>query len=105
MKALKTEISRAGAEIPCLMAHQLNRASLDEKEGIALRHFAGASEVEQTCDLALGLARNKQERANKAMQCHILGARRSDVGAWLLTWNLTDATLISVAEPLNLAAS
>jgi replicative DNA helicase len=96
---LKKDISRDGGLMPCLLAVQLNRASQDE--GMSLRSFANATEIEQTCDLLLGLSRTRDERANRMMQLHVLGARRSDIQSWLLRWDLTDQSLIEIMQEMD----
>lgn len=98
MKALKNEIGRSGREIPCLLAVQLNRDSLSE--GASLKSFANATEIEQNCDIAIGLERSGEERRNHVMKCHILGARRSDSKSWLLAWELVDFTDIHVLQEI-----
>ena len=98
MHSLKNEIRRPGREIPCLMAVQLNRDSINQ--GAQLRSFANASEVERYCDIALGLERSEEERLNHVMKCHILGSRRSDNKSWLLTWELLTASRVAVLNEL-----
>lgn len=94
--ALKDEISRESrGAIPCLLAVQFNRDSLNE---VSLKSFANTSAIEQTVDLALGLSRTADMRANKLMRLDILGARRSDIASYLLRWELTNLSRISVDE-------
>ena len=101
MKQLKAEIGRGSmGRLPCLMAVQLNRESQSRREGIGLDSFANATEVEATCDVALGLWRNTEMRDKNTMRMEILGARRSDTKAWLLRWNLISHTAISVKEEI-----
>lgn len=98
---LKDEISRESAgKIPCLMAVQLNRQAASTGNGGRgeLYNFANSSMVEQTVDLALGLWRNEEMRANNAMGIDIMGSRRCDRRSWTLAWHLTDRTEISVRE-------
>lgn len=99
MKGLKTEVSRSGVEIPCLLAAQANRDSL--KEGITLASFSNATEIEATVDVALGLHRTVDMRNNAVMQLDILKSRRSDIGSWLLLWELTQRTEISALEAIR----
>jgi hypothetical protein len=99
MRALKNEVRRSGREIPALLAVQLNRDSVDE--GAKLKNFANATEVEAYCDLALGLERNREERLNHVMKCHILGARRADAKSFLLSWELHEASKISVLNEIR----
>lgn len=95
--SLKKEIARDSAgQIPCLLAVQLNRASLSQPEGVGLQNFANTSVIEQTVDLALGLSRSRDERANRLMRLDILGARRSEIQAWILRWELINETKLEV---------
>jgi replicative DNA helicase len=99
---LKAEISReAAGAIPCLLAVQLNRASLQQDNGIGLQNFANTSSIEQTVDIALGLSRTREERANRVMRLDILGARRSDIRSWLLRWELHNSSRIDVLEEVR----
>lgn len=102
MKQLKSEIGRgAMGRLPCLLAVQLNRDSQTRREGIGLDSFANATEVEATCDIALGLWRNQEMRTNNTMKLEILGARRSNTRAWSLHWHLVRYTGISVERVLE----
>lgn len=97
---LKDEISRESAgKIPCLLAVQLNRQAAAAGGGRGeLYNFANSSMVEQTVDIALGLWRNTEMRANNAMGLDIMGSRRCDTRSWTLAWHLTDRTEIRVRE-------
>lgn len=96
---LKDEISReAAGKIPCLLAVQLNRQAAAGGGRGELYNFANSSMIEQTVDLALGLWRNTEMRANNAMGLDIMGSRRSDTRSWTLAWHLTDRTEIRVRE-------
>src|ERR1700752_3868282 len=102
LKQLKNEIGRASlGKLPCLMACQLNRETLDRTDGPQLRDFADAAEVERTCDLLLALSRNREMRANRLMRLDILGSRRGDEGSWTLRWDLTDSTHIGIYERIR----
>lgn len=101
MKQLSTELSRPGKELPCLLAVQLNRDSLNPNEPLAMKHFANAAEVEREADLLLALSRSKEERINRVMRLHMLGARRSDIRHWLLKWDLIDRTHIEVLKEIT----
>lgn len=95
--SLKKEIARDSAgQVPCLLAVQLNRASLSQPEGVGLHSFANTSVIEQTVDLALGLSRTRDERANHLMRMDILGARRSDIASWMLRWELVSETRLEI---------
>lgn len=99
IKQLKTEISRPGLEIPCLLVAQANRDSL--KDGLTLASFSNATEIEATVDMALGLHRTQDMRNNRCMQLDILKSRRSDIASYLLRWDLTERTEISLLEQIN----
>ena len=95
---LKDEISRESrGAIPCLLAVQFNRDSLNE---VSLKSFANTSAIEQTVDLALGLSRTADMRANRLMRLDILGSRRSDIASYLLRWDLSHASRIEVDEQI-----
>jgi replicative DNA helicase len=94
---LKKEIARDSAgQIPCLLAVQLNRASLSQAEGVGLQNFANSATIEQTVDLALGMSRSKDERANRLMRLDILGARRSEIQGWMCRWELISETKLEI---------
>jgi hypothetical protein len=96
---LKDEISReAAGKIPCLLAVQLNRQAAAGGGRGELYNFANSSMVEQTVDIALGLWRNQEMRANNAMGLDIMGSRRCDTRSWTLAWHLTDRTEIRIRE-------
>ena len=97
IKQLKNAIS-SGRKIPCLMAAQLRRESLDRKDGPKLNDFADAAEVERTCDLLLALSRSDQQLQNRVMRLDILASRRAPIASYLLDWQLTDYTRIAWME-------
>lgn len=87
--------------IPCLLAVQFNRASVNDKGAMSMSRLANASAIEQTVDLALGLSRSRELRANHAMRLDIMGSRRSDVASWLLHWELGARSRIAVREAID----
>lgn len=91
LKQLKIEISRPSSPLPCLLAVQLRR----EDEEPTMSSFADAAEVERDVDVALSLYRNRDLYNNHQMRLDLLGARRSGEAAWLLNWELTEATRFS----------
>lgn len=103
---LKDSIAQGSlGKLPCFMAVQLNRDAL---KGAAkgtgarggLHNFANSSVIEQTVDLALGLWRGSEARANNSMYLDIMGARRCDNKSWTLAWHLSQHTEIRVREEL-----
>lgn len=97
IKQLKTEISRSGLEISTILAAQLRR----DDEDISIKSFSNATEIEQTADILLGLSRSKDLYNNHLMKLSILGARRSDNAEYLLNWELTEATNISMNKEVS----
>lgn len=98
---LKDEIARESVgKLPCLLAVQLNRQAAASGNGGRgeLYNFANSSMVEQTVDIALGLWRNSEMRANNAMGLDIMGSRRCDTRSWTLAWHLTDRSEIRIRE-------
>ena len=96
---LKEEISNDhNGKIPTLLAVQLNRAasSPDAQTRGTMQNIANSSAIEQTVDLAYGLYRNKELRANDCMVLDILGSRRTEPESWLLEWKLDDVSRFSV---------
>ena len=94
MKQLTTEISRPGQEIPTILAAQLRR----NDEVITLESFSNATEVEAYADILFGLWRSRDMRNNGCMALDILGSRRCDLANYLLNWDLSTRTEISIAE-------
>lgn len=97
VKQLKTDVSRAGSEVACLLAAQFKRG----EEEISMESFSNATEIEANADILLGLTRNRDLRNNSLMECRILGSRRSDNANYLLTWELTKKTEITVQSEIR----
>lgn len=97
LKALKVDITRAGMEIPCLLAVQFRR----EDGEPTLQSFADAAEVERDVDIALGLWRNRDLYHNRQMRFDILGSRRSPSASWLLDWRLSEETRFTVSKEIE----
>lgn len=95
---LKNEASNETAgELPVLIAAQYNRAAVSTKgERGGLHNLANAADIEQTIDIAFGLHRTRELRANNSMLIDILGARRADIKSWVLGWYLDTETSIFV---------
>lgn len=97
VKQLKNALTKAGSEIPCLLAAQLKRG----EDEITMQSFSNATEIEQTVDIALGLYRNEHLRRNGLMQLEILGSRRSDTKKYHLEWELISKTVIRAVEEVR----
>jgi hypothetical protein len=102
LKQLKNEITRQSrGKLPCVLAVQLRRESLERKDGPEINDFADAAEVERTCDLLLSLSRTTGQRSRNEMVLSILGGRRCEIATWLLNWNLLTSTTISVRNRIE----
>lgn len=96
VKALSTNIGRAGQEIPVMLAAQFRR---DEEE-ISIQSFANAAEIEREGDILIGLSRNKDLYDNNLMRMEILGARRGARTAYLLNWELSQKTEFKIDKQI-----
>ena len=97
---LKEEISRTTAgEIPTFMAVQYNRQAVSTKgETGGMHNIANSADIEQTVDIAYGLHRTQEMRANNAMVIKTLGSRRADNKDWILGWYLDQESAIFVRD-------
>lgn len=96
---LKEDISNtSNGKLPTLMAVQLNRAGASENASTRgnMQNIANSSAIEQTVDLAYGLYRNKELRANDCMVLDIMGSRRTEMKSYLLEWKLDQVSRFSV---------
>jgi len=95
---LKNEISRAGAELPCMLAGQTKREGSEEP---TIQSFADDANIERECDLALTLWRSADLRNNNMMKANIVASRRTEPAAWLLDWQLSNHTGIRALEEVR----
>lgn len=96
---LKEDVSNtSNGKLPTFMAVQLNRAAASETASQRgnMQNIANSSAIEQTVDVAYGLYRNKEIRANDCMVLDIMGSRRTDPKSWLLEWKLNNVSRFSV---------
>lgn len=102
MKQLKNEIGNTTrGKLPCLLAAQFKRESLDRTDGPRIDDFADAAEVERYSDFCFGLSRNQQQLTNRIMRIDLLKGRRCRTARWLLHWDLIDRSHISVMERIS----
>lgn len=98
---LKEDVANSSSgKLPTMLAVQLNRAASNENASQRgnMQNIANSSAIEQTVDLAYGLYRNKEIRANDCMVLDILGSRRTDPKSWLLEWKLSNSSRFSVIK-------
>lgn len=95
----KTLISTGRNQMPCLMAHQLNRDGIEiaEKTGrVSANKGANSSETERTVDWQFGMFASAEQRAIHLMELQTLATRRAaDMRNFELQW-LIDTGNISV---------
>lgn len=93
------EIAELGKEfgMASLWASQFNReAAKSRGQRGQLHQFALSSEIENTSDWALSLRRNRDMDDQGVRILEVLKARREELGAWVLRWRFTDATVLEV---------
>lgn len=86
--------------MPCILAAQLNRESLDAAE-LEMKHFADAAEVERHADFAIGFIRNRELMTNRMAQMEVLKGRRSGGAAWTMHWDLIERSRIEEHQRLE----
>ena len=97
---LKREIARRDERrIPCFLLAQMNRASIGTRHGRGdMSTLASTSELERTADIVYGISKTRQESLHSKSTLEILGARRLDRKAWLITTELRERTEFSVVK-------
>jgi len=99
----KTLISTGRNQMPCLMAHQLNRDGIEiaEKTGrVSANKGANSSETERTVDWQFGMFASAEQRAIHLMELQTLATRRAaDMRNFELQW-LIDTGNISVHQEI-----
>lgn len=101
MHTLKTAISTGPFPMPCLLAHQINRAGVEQarKSGyLLMEHLAEAAETERTVDWAFGLYQSREHRRIGAALLQVLAARREDNNAWEMSWEPYRGIVAAVQE-------
>lgn len=75
----------------------MNRASIGTRHGRGdMSTLASTSELERTADIVYGISKTRQEALHSKSTLEILGARRLDRKAWLITTELRERTEFSV---------
>jgi replicative DNA helicase len=89
MHDLKSEISSGRNQVPCMIAHQINREGMREakKNGfLEMYMLAEGSEVERTADLVVGLYASPDERKAQIIKWQTLAFRRQEPKHWRVAW-------------------
>jgi replicative DNA helicase len=91
MHTIKNLISTGRDQMPCLMAHQINREGMKmaRKNGFhRMDDMAEGSEVERTADLAMTMFASEDYRLANRFLLQIVACRRSPINAWDINWNV-----------------
>lgn len=98
---LKELISTGRHQMPCLLAHQINREGVKaaEKSGwLSMYHMAEGSEVERTVDWAFGLYQSNENKMFSRMQFQTLATRRAVPKHFNLQWSIATGVVGVVNE-------
>ncbi len=101
MHELKTLASGGRHKMRVVIAHQINREGVKSarKNGfLNMEDLAEGSEVERTADFVLGLYQSNEERAVQVAKLQIMAARRTDITAWSLNWNISSGTVSVIGK-------
>jgi len=91
MHSIKNLISTGRDQMPCLMAHQINREGMRmaRKNGYhRMDDMAEGSEVERTADLSMTMFASEDHRLANRYLLQIVASRRSPTNAWDIAWNI-----------------
>lgn len=100
---IKAMISTGPSPLATLMAHQINRDGIKAamRTGrLDMTMLAEGSEVERTADWVFGLLVTPDNRMSLEATLQILAARREDLNAWRIIWQI-EAGYTAVAEQLG----
>lgn len=89
IRSLKNAISSGIYDVPCLLAHQVNREGQKaaEKTGyLEMYMLAESAEVERTADWVFGLYRGIEDRDHGLAKLQVLASRREELDAWQLAF-------------------
>lgn len=92
---MKVDISQEEDPLQCLMAVQLNRASMEAKR-VGTHHIGLSISIEQVSDHIYILTQTEEHRMNEAMVLDLAKFRRGPAARWMLGWHLVGGTNISV---------
>lgn len=101
IRSLKNAISSGVYNIPCLLAHQVNREGQKaaEKTGyLEMYMLAESSEVERTADWVFGLYRGSEDREAGLAKLQVLASRREELNAWRLAYQPGSGVMETIGE-------
>lgn len=103
IRSLKNAISSGIYNIPCLLAHQVNREGQKaaEKTGyLEMYMLAESAEVERTADWVFGLYRGSEDREAGLAKLQVLASRREELNAWRLAYQPGAGVMETIGEIL-----
>lgn len=101
MRSFKIQISTGRDQMPCLLAHQINREGIKaaEKTGhLEMYMLAEGSDVERTSDWVFGLYQSHLQREVGQATMQVLAARRENLTAWDLDWRASSGIINAMRE-------
>lgn len=103
---LKGMISTGRRQLPCWLAHQINREGVKAAEKLGyleLYHLAESAEVERTADWVYGLYASKDDRGARRAKLQTLATRRGVTKNWELDWYI-ETGVIDTRREIDLAS-
>ncbi len=100
LENLSVDIKKPQAKLPCVLAAQFNRESLDHTEP-RLTDFADADECARFAHFAFGICRRREDQINRMARFDVMKGRRGGEAAWTLNWDLVNRTHISEWERVD----
>lgn len=101
MQGFKTNISTGRDQMPCMLAHQINREGMKaaEKTGyLEMYMLAEGADVERTADWVFGLYQSHLQREASQATLQVLAARREDLKSWDLDWRASSGIINAMRE-------
>jgi hypothetical protein len=101
MQGFKINISSGREQMPCMLAHQVNREGMKaaEKTGyLEMYMLAEGSDVERTADWVFGLYQSHLQREANQATLQVLAARREDLKSWDMDWRPASGHINAMRE-------
>lgn len=105
MRDFKQLISTGRDQMPCILAHQINREGVKaaEKTGkFEMYMLAEGAEVERASDWVFSLYQSNMQREVFQATFQILASRREDVKAWEMDWRTPQGIINAMREAILL---
>jgi len=105
MRELKQIISTGRDQMPCVLAHQINREGVKaaEKTGkFEMYMLAEGAEVERAADWVFSLYQSNIQREVFQATLQILASRREDLRAWEMDWRTPQGIINAMREAILL---